>query len=596
MNFFKTFLASFTAILAAGFVLLLVVLLSLAGLLAALSQAEDRPSIKPHSVLTMQLNDPIVEHARPDPLEFDFNELLPSPFSATVGKMGLFEINQALQAAAKDPNIDGLYLKLSPALTTGWASLQAIRQNLQVVQDSGKFIYAYAEIYTEKTYYLASVADSVFMPEPGMLEFNGISAVPIFYKGLFDKLELKPLVFRVGTYKSAVEPYLQESMSEASREQTQALIQDLWGVMAEEVAASRRLATAQLDSLAEAFIFGEAREAVAAGLVDQVLHEEAVIEKLKKTLGIFEQDALREVELKDYLRATAPNSAKAGTPKVAVIFADGTIQGGKSTDGVIGGETLMRALRQAREDKDIKAVVLRINSPGGSALVSDLISGEVTRLANEKPLVASMGDYAASGGYYIAAKCDKIFAQKNTITGSIGTFAILFNAKNMLDHKLGLTFDHVESHSHADLGNPVFPLTESEKQFLQARTERVYQTFLEVVKAGRDFETLEEVDEVGQGRVWSGERALALRLVDQWGSLEDAIDEAASLSGLGDEAYELHLSPKAQSPMEELMKQMGNAQVESLPLGAELGALLELKKRIPRSGTYALMPFVMDIQ
>ncbi len=594
MNFFKTFLASFLAVGLVVLVVFVILFISIAGLMvSAGNSGKQKVILQPHTVLNIELNDPIVENASTDPLVFDFSDLMPLPINASTKKMGLYQIVNAIEHAKEHEDIEGIYLNLNYALSTGWASLGAIRKALLDFKSSGKFIYAYAEIYTENTYYLASVADSIFMPPNGMMEFNGLVSNRMFYVGMFKKLEFEPLIFKVGTFKSAVEPYIQEKMSEASRQQTTEYLGDIWNQLSKELAASRKLSLEDINTLATEFIFNDGSKALEVGLIDQLAFESDVNDILKKVTQTAENADLRTVSLKKFMRVPT-KKLPSSTNKIAIIFAEGAIQFGKSADGVVGSETVMKALRKARKDKSVKAVVLRVNSPGGNALACDFITDEVVRLSRLKPVIASMGDLAASGGYYISAKCDKIYAQKNTLTGSIGIFSILYDAHNTLGNKLGITFDQVETHESSGFGHPMFPMSESEKAFMQASTERGYTNFMTIVKDGRDFETLEEVDKIAQGRVWSGKRAVDLRLVDEWGDLKDALAEAAKLSGLGDD-YLIELMPKAKSPIEEILDQMGQSSIEQHPLYEELKAIGHLKKLIPSSGTYALMPFELGI-
>ncbi|RMG26663.1 MAG: signal peptide peptidase SppA [Bacteroidetes bacterium] len=593
MNFFKTFLASFLAVGAVAFLTILILLIVVGNIIIGAGERDKLPSLHSHTILTMELKAEIVENASTEPLDLDLSDLMPLPIQPPTAKMGLFQINEAIKHAASDDKIEGIYLKLSYPIMAGWSSLRSIRESLEEFKQSGKFIYAYNVIFTEKNYYLSTVADSIFMPESGMMEFNGLSVSPIFYSGLFKKLEVEPLVFRVGTFKSAVEPYIQEKMSDSSRLQTQIYLNDIWQLTANDIATARKLTPEQINEIASNFIFGEAPEALERGLIDQIGSEEEVERIMRAKLDLQEDRKVPTIPLKRYLRV-AQQAKKYRDKRIAVIFADGVIQMGKSGDGTAGAETLIEALRKARKDRSVKAVVLRVNSPGGNAIASDLITQEVERVAKEKPIIASMGDYAASGGYYISAKCDKIFAQENTLTGSIGIFAILFNAQNMLAHKLGLTMDAVETHEHAEFGNPGLPMTPEEKRFMQRNVERGYDKFLTVVKEGRDFETNEEVDKIAQGRVWSGKRALDLRLIDQYGDLDDAIEEAARLSGLGND-FQLILMPRPRSAFEELIEQLTQVSASSQVFHEELKAIETLKRHIPRSGTYALMPFITDI-
>lgn len=597
MNFFKSFLASLLAFFVSFVILFFFSLLIFAGLIASAgSSSKQKVAIPSGSVLHMKLSQNIIENAEPDPFGIDFNELL--PFPGTVSEnMGLYQITKYLEKASDDERIEGIYLNLGAGVATSWASLNTIREALLGFKESGKFIYAYSEYFGENTYYLASVADSVFIPPSGIFEFNGLASSPYYVKGTFDKLDIKPEIFRVGTYKSATEMYERENMSEANREQTKALLDDIWTQFSEDVAKSRELSVDQIDQISEELVLGYGKDALEAGLVDETLFETEVKERIKTKLGLDSKRALRLTSFNKYLQTSLP--ASSGTDKVAVIFADGAIQGGKSAQDIIGSNTIVKALQDARKNDNIKAIVLRVNSPGGSALASDIIAEEINRTKEVKPVIASMGDYAASGGYYIAAPCDKIFAQKTTITGSIGIFLIWMNTQGMFNNKLGVTFDEVETHKFANFLNPNFPVGTAERKILQDFVDQGYYSFLDVVKEGRNYDSREQVDSIAQGRVWTGKKAKELGLVDEWGNLEDAIAEAASQAGLGDD-YGIRRMPKLKTPIEELINSMSAAYVESQlemhPMKEEIKLLQQVKKSIPGNGTYTLLPYTLEIK
>jgi len=591
MNFLKSFLASFLAVVAAILIGLPLLFVFLAGIAASFSSTPE-VSVPSQSVLEMKLNGPIVENASPESTPFNLDDL--SGLGLSFNRLGLYQILASIEKAQADDRIEGIYLNLGPALATGWANVKSIRDALTEFQDEGKFIYAYGEVYNEKTYYLASVADSIFMAPQGVMEFDGLVNSPIFYKGLFDKVDLEPRIFRVGTYKSAVEPFLRKDMSEASKEQTRAYLGDIWGTFLSEVAEGRGMDRSSLDRLANEFVFGDGEAAAQVGLVDRLVYEDDVLARLSKKSGRSEDSQPKLLKLTKYLKVKDPN-LKPSNNRVAVVFAEGNIQSGKSTNGVIGSETIIKELRKARKDDKVKAIVFRINSPGGSALASDVIAEEVRLCSEAKPIVASFGDVAASGGYYIGAKCDRIFAQPNTITGSIGIFAILFDAQATMNNQLGLTFDEVETNRSANFANPFFPMTEAEQRLMQSYVERGYGNFLDVVREGRDFSDSAAVDQIAQGRVWSGRAGLDINLVDEMGDLDEAVAYAAEQAGLGED-YMLRLMPKPQSPIEKLMQNMTEAALsENVPMYDEMQDLERIKRSIPRSGLYMLMTQDTDI-
>lgn len=595
MNFFKTFLAALSAIAVVIFLLFLI-FVGIIG--SALSGAEKEVLVKDNSVLQIKLDGQIVENApaKLDDLDFDFAEFSPFPLTPASSKLGLFQLIENIQKAKKDDRIRGIYLTISPAMAAGQVTLRNLHDALMDFKSSGKFILSYSEIYTEQGLYLASAADKIYMPKTGIVEFNGYASSPMYYKGLFEKLDIKPQIFKVGTFKSAIEPYISDKMSDSARKQVEIYLNVLWDEYVEDLAEARGMSKAQLNQVAENFVFGDGEKAKAAGLVDELMYEDQVLNKLKEELDIEESDKIKFISMKKYLKTPAlkANTAK---DKIAVIFADGEIRSGKSTDGVVGSESIVKALRQAREDANVKAVVLRVNSPGGSALASDMMADEVNLTSDVKPVICSMGNVAASGGYYIAAPCDKIFAEENTITGSIGIFGMFFTTNEMFEKKIGITFDQVETHSGANFGNPNYELSKGEQMLLQSNVEKGYGSFLEVVRKGRSafFADSAAVDKIGQGRVWAGRDAQSIHLIDEYGSLQDAIAYAAEVAGLEEDSYRKQLLPRQKTPMEQLMEAFGQAQVQHIPMYEEMKQLERLKNMANRPGVYALMPFSVEV-
>ena len=597
MNFIKNIFASFLGVLLAFLIGLPVLLLIVGGIVSSIGNSQEKVVVKANTVLKVNLSGQIVENAPKEPVDFNFDKIMPFPGAAGTSKLGLFQVIESIENAKEDDNIKGIYLTLPIAVNGPWASLKSIRDALVDFKTSGKFIYAYSEIYTENAYYLASTADKVYLPPTGMMEFNGFVASPMFYTGMFEKIDLKPEIFRVGTFKSAVEPYFLKKMSDANRMQTQKYMDDLWQVFIDDIATSRGTSPENLNQTAVSFIFGDGEKAHKAGLIDQTAYEESVFTDLREQVGLDEDEDINFLSLKKYMKV--PGKGKYSSDKIAVVFAEGNINSGESSDGSMGSETVIKALRKVRKDKKVKAVVFRVNSRGGSALASDMIAEEIRLLAEEKPVIASMGDYAASGGYYISAPCDKIFAQPNTITGSIGIFGVLFNTKDLFNKNIGITFDEVETHPHANFGNPNFDMTDAERAFFQRNVEEGYGEFLEVVRSGRGFADSAAVDKIAQGRVWSGMEAKSLNLVDEIGDLNDAITEAASLANL-DEDYRIYRLPETKSPFEELFEDMMETTAEHIdqkhPLHEELETVRRIKRELPQSGIYTLMPYELEIK
>jgi protease-4 len=404
------------------------------------------------------------------------------------------------------------------------ATLEEIRNELINFKKSGKFIIAYSEVYSQGSYYLASVANKVYLNPQGILELKGFSSQISFFKGALEKLAIEPQIIKVGTYKSAVEPFILESMSDANKQQMTALLGSLFENFTKGIATSRKIPQDSVYAIANQLQSRSPEDAVKLKLVDGLKYKDEVLAELKKLTKTDLKDDLTTIGLSDYVSSIKNTST--AKDRIAVVYANGDIMGGEGDENTIGSETLSRALRNAREDDKIKAVVLRVNSPGGSALASDVIWREVVLTKKVKPIMVTMGDYAASGGYYIACAADSIFAEPNTITGSIGVFAILPNMKGFFNEKLGVTFDGVKTSEYADLGNISRPLTGAEKMLLQKEVNRTYNDFTKRVADGRKI-SQQYVDSIGQGRVWTGEQAVKLGLVDRIGHIEDAIKAAA---------------------------------------------------------------------
>lgn len=597
MGFLKTFLAALLAVLVALFLFIIIGAGMIAG--AAISGSESKVTVPKDGVLKIDLSEVIVENY-PGGEEFpiDLSEISPLA-SGSVKKIGLYQIVNALNEAKTDGRIRGIYF--TPGMTgiqTGWASLQTIRAALEDFKTSGKFVYAYAEIYDERAYYLASVADEVYAPSTGLMEFNGFSATPMYYKGMFEKLEIEPEIFKVGTHKSAVEPYLRKDMSPQNRQQLSELLGAFWDEFANSIAESRGMSREKVDQLAESLVFPYGDQAFKAGLLSANMHETDVHNKIREQLEIGEKDKIKTISLAKYAKKST-GSEDLTSDQVAVVFAEGDIVSGKSSDGQMGSETIVKALRKARNDDKVKAVVLRVNSRGGSALASDMMADEVKRTAAEKPLIVSMGDYAASGGYYISAYGDQIFAQENTITGSIGIFGLSAYLGDMMEEKIGITYDQYETHEYATFGDPFLKMSDTERTMRQRMVEKGYSTFVGVVADGR--KTLADstaVDQVGQGRVWTGTKAKSLGLVDEIGGLDAAIAAAAAAANL-ESGYRPVLMPKVKTPFEKMMEDFSagaNVSVTVPGFERETQEIVRLKRMLQDNGILMYMPYQLDIK
>ena len=545
-QFFK-----FTFASALGFLITFVVtILIIFGIISAtLSFTESKTVLVPEgSVLKMDLSYPINDRGVSQPGFADFSSLMKKP-------IGLIDILENIDKAKKDGNIEGIYLDLT-TIQTGLASTQEIRNALKDFKSSGKFIISYAENYSQKTYYLASVADTVFLHPEGMIDFKGLNAEVMFFKNMLDKVDVEAQVVRHGNFKSAVEPFVMEKMSQANREQTSTYINSIWADMLESISDSRGLSIEKLNRIADKLTVSNANDALKEKFVDNLMYKDEILQFFKNRLNKSEVDDIEMVSLRKYqdaiveeLRETFPKN------KVAVVFAEGSIQSGEGGNSLtINSDKVSRLIRNVRKDTTIDAIVFRVNSPGGSALASDVIWREAKLAAKEKPFIVSMGDLAASGGYYVSCAADSIFANPTTLTGSIGVFGIIPNMKGLLNNKLGLTFDNVKTNENSGYISVNRPLTEYERKVLKNNIEDIYSTFTGKVAEGRGM-SVEAVDEIGQGRVWSGIDAKQNGLIDEFGGLMAAIDAAAEKAGVEDD-YRLIKYPEKKEPLQAFIDEL----------------------------------------
>lgn len=579
-KFFVILLASVLGTLLALF-LLIVILVG-----AASSMGETTVEVKPNSILHIELNGPIVERSTNNPFES-----LAGNFTGNIAPVGLNDVLASIQKASRDTNIVGIYLQ-SGLMSAGYATLEEIRNALLQFKASGKFIYSYAPVYTQKAYYLASVADKVYLTPMGMLEFSGIHSERMFYKGLLEKIGVEMQIVRHGQYKSAVEPYMLDQMSDASRLQTTVYVQSIWNHNLSRMAQSRQVPVEKLNALASrAPMFNEPRLMVEEGLIDAFKYTDEVIAELKEKTGIAQSDDLNAISIQKYKKVYVAGTSKGlEKNKIAIVYAEGEIDG---ASGGIDSEALSKAIRQARRDSTIKAIVLRINSPGGSALGSEIIWREVKLAKEAKPTVVSMGDLAASGGYYIACAADSILAHPNTLTGSIGIFGMIPNSAGLMK-KIGLTFDGVKTNEFADLPSLTRPFTPAERNLMQQYIERGYQTFIQRCADGRAT-TTSAIDSIGQGRVWSGANAIENKLIDKIGGIADALKVAQNMAGL--EAYRVVELPEQKDPIAEFLEGIqseGKASFLRWMVGEEAKYLQTIEQLRQGYPVQARMPF--DIQ
>ena len=518
MNFIKTFLASLLAFFVANFVWFFLMIMFFVGV-AALSQSST-VAVSPKSVLHIDLAESIVDAPVDDPFsEFD-------PMSMDMQKsLSNMDVMHAIGAAATDPNIEGIYINLTGAGTVSAAMLEEVRGYLNSFKESNKFIIAYGETYSQGGYYLASVADSIYLNPAGQMDWRGLAMQVVFYKGLLDKLGVEPQVFRHGTFKSAVEPYILNRMSPANRTQMETIANSIWGSLVNDIAEARNLSIDSLNMYATELSAMMPAEVVEKRLIDGLKYEDEIQDILREKLELDADEDVNFVTLGEYV-ASNPYTETYSDNKIEVIYAEGQIVQGRSAKGSLGSTTLAEQLAEARMDENVKAVVLRVNSPGGSALASEVMWREMELLRQQKPVIVSMGDYAASGGYYISAPADVIIADANTLTGSIGVFGLMFNAEKTLQNKLGVSIDVAKTNPSADMGSFHRGVTASERDFIMKGIEEVYSTFVNHVADGRNM-TFDSVDAIGQGRVWTGNDGKRIGLVDEIGGLQYAIAVAA---------------------------------------------------------------------
>lgn len=528
MNFIKTFLAALLAFVLGS---LAILLFGMFILFAIAGSMERTVTVKEGSILRIDFSEVINDAPSSDPLAgFDFRTL------QSTRQLSLLKVLRTLEAAAADDRIEGIYLRMNGmGGVTGTALIEELREAIELFKQSGKFVVSYNETYSQGQYYLASAADRIYLQPEGGMDWSGLSTSLMFYKGLFDKLDLKAEVFRptVCKYKSAVEPYILDRMSEANREQMQALVDSMWGTIAEAVAASRGIDVERLNEIADKLQVTLPEDALKYGFVDGLLYEDQMKEVFAE-LGV-EDDGEGNydfVSLGDYASMVGVDLDNLGADRVAVVYADGQIVDGEGYGDAVYGNSLAAELADVRRDEKVKAVVVRVNSPGGSALASDVIWREMELLRAEKPVVVSMGSYAASGGYYISCPADVIVADRLTLTGSIGVFGMFLNPIDALKNKLGITLDGVKSNASAGMGS-VEPLTPAQRASIMRGVDKVYETFTQDVAAGRNL-PIEKVLDIAGGRVWSGSDALGIGLIDAYGGLKTAIALAVDKADLGE--------------------------------------------------------------
>jgi len=588
-QFFKFVLATIVGVVLITVILVLVVI----GIISA--SGDKTIEVEPNSVLHMAFTNPITERTPNNPLA-GLSFLGLDKDKST----GLNDILANIKKAKADANIKGIFLDES-YMVSGQATTEEIRNALIDFKKSGKFIVAYSEIYTQGFYYLASVADKVYMNPKGIFELKGFNSEVTFLKGALDKLGIEVQIIKVGTFKSAVEPLFLTKMSDANRLQVTSYLGSLYDHFLTGISKSRGINKDSLFNYANNGLVQLPEDAVKLKLIDGLKYKDEILDDLKTRTGTLSKNDLNSIELADYTKSTSDNDNKdeatSSKNRIAVVYASGEISGGEGDDNTIGSERISKALRKVRLDNKVKAVVLRVNSPGGSSLASDVIWREVMLTKKVKPIIVSMGDLAASGGYYISCAADSIIAQPNTITGSIGIFAILPNMQKLFNDKLGVTFDGVKTGKYADLGDISRPLTPDEKLILQNNVNRGYEDFTKAVAEGR-HKTQAYINSIGQGRVWTGEQALKNGLVDRLGNINDAIASAAKKANIKN--YSLVAYPEQKSFFNQLSGDV-TAEARTRILQSELGDNYKIYEQIKgvtqmMRTPQARMPYSIEIK
>ncbi len=588
-QFFKFLFASCLGTFLALLLLFFVAIGSITSL-ASKGLETAKAEVKPNTVLELSLDNLIPEKT---------NNIAIAPFELEQEDvLGLHDIIRAIRKAKEDPDIKGIYLnKATPIM--GWASHNALREALADFRTSGKFVVAYAHLYTQGGYYLASVADEVLINPIGGVDFRGLSSTILFFKGMLDKLDVQMRIFYAGKFKSATEPFRLDKMSPENRLQVREYVMALYNDMIADISASRNIPADTLRNIAENFDGRTAEGALSRRLVDRLAYEDEALERLKGRMGLGKDDKLHRIKVEDYFDARVKKIDFKSKDKIAVVYAEGAIaDGDKSDPGEILDGPYVKMLRRIRQDKAVKAIVLRVNSPGGSVLASENILREII-LCREagRPVIVSMGDVAASGGYYIACLADSIFAEPTTITGSIGVFGVIPILQNTMKNKLGITADTVRTQRYSAFGTPFFDFSPDENRLIQGQVDRIYADFLARVAKGRRM-TPEQVHEIAQGRVWIGQKALEIGLVDDLGGLDRALSAAAQRAGI--EKYRIVEYPATKTPLEQILDKLTRKtdpddEVRTWMMRSDLGELYPMYRMLrdarKNQGIQARLPF-----
>jgi len=583
-DFFKFMFAGMFGSILAGIVGIIVGIIAIFAIIGMIASGGDDFELKENSVLHLKFNEAIG----------DRSSATPNLMSVSLDtKQGLTDIIKNIKKAKEDENITGIFLDLG-VLSAGYATVEEIRNALIDFKADGKFIMSHADYYTHKSYYLASVADKLYLTPEGEVQFVGLSAQIMFYKSILKKIGVDPEIIRHGKFKSAVEPFMLDSMSTANREQTMTYVNSFWGTIVKGVSKQRNISVADLNQYADSISIRSAKTALDLNIVDALKYKDQILADLQTLSGTEEKEAILVPLNKYATNAEKIEDIEFPDDKIAVIYASGEIGMGTGDAESIGSESLSKAIREARKDSSIKAIVLRVNSPGGSALASEIIWRETVLAKETKPFIVSMGDMAASGGYYIACYADTIVAQPNTLTGSIGVFGLLFNAVPVMN-EYGVYVSTVNSNAHSDIATPLKKMTPYERGVIQTGVEEIYGTFIKHVAEGRGM-TVDEVDAIGQGRVWTGENAMEIGLVDVFGGLNDAIRIASEKANITE--YQLESYPKKEKFQQMIENVVADTKTNIIK--SELGFTYKYYKNLKTvskmKGIQARTPYFIDFE
>ncbi|RZK82408.1 MAG: signal peptide peptidase SppA [Pedobacter sp.] len=587
-EFFKYVFATIVGFVLSTIILFILGVLIIVGLVSSID-SETTVAVNSESVLYLNLDQAITERTPKD----TFGNL---PLVGGNGEktIGFNDLIKAIKYAKTDDKIECIYINVSSP-NAGFATMKEVRDALIDFKKSNKKIIAYSEVYTQGAYYLASAADKIYLNPEGALEFKGLSSQVMFFKGALDKLGIEAQIIRVGNYKSAVEPFFTDKMSDKNREQVTAYVGGLYKTFLQGIADSRKINIDSLHQIADEYKIQQPKDALLYKMVDGLKYKDQILDELKELSGKEKKQNVTTISINDYAKNVAAEKEKGSKDKIAVIYANGDIMGGEGSDQQIGSERISRTIRRARLDSNIKGIVLRVNSPGGSALASDVIWREIVLTKKVKPVIASFGDVAASGGYYIGCAADSIFVQPNTITGSIGVFGVIPNLQKLYNEKLGITFDGVKTGKYADIMSTDRPLTAGERFIIQTDVNRIYDGFVSRVADGRK-KPKAYIDSIAGGRVWVGTDAVRIGLADRTGSFNDAIVAAAKKGKVKD--YRVVEYPEVIDPLKSLMEtstdkiKMYFAKQE---LGTQFHVYEQIKSAVSKSGIQTRMPFEIRV-